>query len=436
MIRIDNARVWTGTGLQQLSIMLNGEKIAALIQPEDAQGSHADEVVNAGGMWILPGGIDLHTHISEADETFLRGTSCAASGGITTVFDMAPFHACITAEQLQQKTVEAEANSVIDVGLIGGIVIENSDLDHMDELAEAGTAFFKIFQPAEPSVSTETIWKAVQTAAHTGMRLVLHAEDPSFLLPLGDPHDPLSFPHSRPAVAETSVVAQVIDMARAAGAPIHICHISTGRTAELVARGKAHGVAVTCETTPHYLLLNETDFAVYGARVKTTPPLRTKRDCQELWQALECGIIDAIISDHYTESSTPLPMGAEFIPDAAAGIAGLELSLPLILHEVLQGNLSLQRFVEATVIVPAQLAGISTLKGIILPGMDADLTFWDPEASWLVAPAAEFSRIDTTPFAGRILNGHITQTWVRGKQVWDGSKIQATPGYGRRVRTL
>jgi len=436
MIRIDNARVWSGDGLQQLSIVVHGEKIAALIRPEEADRFPVQKIVDAGGLWILPGGIDMHAHISEADETFQRGTSCAAAGGITTVFDMAPFHACVTAEQLQQKTVEVEANSVTDVGLIGGIVIENSDLDHMDDLAVAGTAFFKVFQPAEPPVSTETIWKAVQTAARTGVRLVLHAEDPSFLLPLGDPHDPLSFPHSRPAVAETSVVAQVIDMARAAGAPVHICHISTGRTAELVAWGKAHGVDVTCETTPHYLLLNESDFAVYGSRVKTTPPLRTKSDSEELWQALECGIIDALISDHYTETSEPLPTGPEFIPDAAAGIAGLELLLPLIMHEVLQGKLSLQRFVEASASVPAQLAGISSSKGRILPGLDADLSFWDPEASWLVAPASGFSRIHTTPFAGRTLNGHVTQTWVRGRQVWDGNTIQVTPGYGRRVKTL
>jgi dihydroorotase len=436
MIRIDNARVWSGERLQQLSIVVNGEKVAALIRPEEADIFPVDSVVDANGLWILPGGIDLHAHISEADETFYRGTCCAASGGITTVFDMAPFHACITVSQLEQKTAEVEANSVIDVGLIGGIVVENSDLELMDELAEAGTAFFKVFQPAEPPVTTETIWKAVQTAARTGMRLVLHAEDPSLLLPLGDPRDPLSFPHSRPAVAETSVVAQVIDMARASGAPVHICHISTGRTAELVAWGKAHGVDVTCETTPHYLLLNETDFAVYGARVKTTPPLRTKRDSGELWQALECGIIDALISDHYTESSETLPMGAEFIPDAAAGIAGLELSLPLIMHEVLQGRLSLQRFVEVAATVPAKLAGISMLKGSILPGMDADLAFWDPNAVWVVEPAAEFSRIHSTPFAGWTLNGRVTQTWVRGKQVWDGSKIQVTPGYGRRVKTL
>ncbi len=436
MIRIDNARVWTGEGLQQLSIAVNGERIAALIQPTDAQGFAVDEVVDASGLWILPGGIDMHVHISEADETFQRGSCCAASGGITTVFDMAPFHACITVDQLEQKTAAVEAESVIDVGLIGGIVIENSDLDHMDDLAAAGTAFFKVFQPAEPPVCTETIWKAVQTAARTGMRLVLHAEDPSYLLPLGDPRDPLSFPHSRPAVAETSVVAQVIDMARAAGAPIHICHISTGRTAELVAWGKSHGVDVTCETTPHYLLLNETDFSVLGSRVKTTPPLRTKEDCEELWQALECGTIDALISDHYTESSEPLPVHAEFIPDAAAGIAGLEVSLPLIIHEVLGGRLSLQRFVEITAATPARLAGISTMKGSILPGMDADLAFWDPEASWFVAPSTGFSRIHTTPFAGRILNGVITQTWVRGRQVWDGRKIQAAPGFGRRVRTL
>lgn len=436
MIRIDNARVWSGDGLLQLSIIVNGEKIAALIQPEEADKFPVEKVIDASGLWILPGGIDMHVHISEADETFYRGSCCAASGGITTVFDMAPFHACITVDQLHQKTMQVETNSVIDVGLIGGIVIENSDLDHMDELAQEGTAFFKIFQPAEPPVSTETIWKAVQTAARTGIRLVLHAEDPSFLLPLGDPHDPFSFPHSRPAIAETSVVAQVIDMAKAAGAPVHICHISTGRTAELVAWGKSQGVDVTCETTPHYLLLDETDFAVYGSRVKTTPPLRTKKDREELWQALECGVIDAIISDHYTESSVPLPIVAESIPDAAAGIAGLEVSLPLIMHEVLQGKLSLERFVEATAIVPAWLAGISSSKGSIQPGMDADLTFWDPNTRWEIASSADFTRIHTTPFAGKKIHGRVTQTWVRGKQVWDGKSIQASPGYGRRVKTL
>jgi len=433
--RIENGKVWTEGKLRALSLVLNGEKIHSIAEPNEAVQVPAERVIDASGMWILPGGIDFHVHISEGAETFYPGSCCAASGGITTVCDMAPFHACITEEQMQEKAKVGEAACVIDFGLIAGIVIENDDLLNLQGLASSGAAYFKVFQPAEPPVSHETLWKSVQAAAQSGLRLGLHAEDPIFFRSTVDADDPLSFPQSRPAIAETSVVADVIEMARFTGAPIHICHVSTARTAELVAWGKSHGVDVTCEVPPHFLLLDESAFIKYGARVKTTPPLRSQNDREQLWQALAEGVIDVIACDHYTESLEPLSTKPQAIPDAAAGIASLELSLPLIMDAVLEDNFSLKRFVVATAVRPAELAGISHRKGQLLPGMDADLAFWNPNKNRTAAGQGDFSRIDTTPYNGWNLKGCVSQTWVRGKPVWENDKIQAETGYGRWARS-
>ncbi|PKM70541.1 MAG: allantoinase, partial [Firmicutes bacterium HGW-Firmicutes-18] len=215
----------------------------------------------------------------------------------------------------------------------------------------------------------------------------------------------------------------------------HICHVSAGRSADLIAWAKAHGVDITCETPPHFLLLDESAFSVYGARAKTTPPIRTLEDNQQLWQALEDGVIDAIACDHYTESLTPLPLDPLSISTAAAGIAGLELSLPLMMNAVLNDKFSLNRFVEATAITPARLAGVSKTKGQLLPGMDADFTIWDPAANWKASRIEKFSRINTTPFLNWTLRGRICETWVRGQLVWNGESIQKEPGYGKWIKS-
>jgi len=435
-LRIDNGLVWSEGSLRPLSLLVKDERIFATPEPQLASQFPADQMLDAKGFWILPGGVDLHTHISDGAETFFPGSCCAAAGGVTTVLDMAPFHACVTKEQLQRKAASAEASCVVDFGLVAGIVVSNDDLNHLDELAWNGAAYFKVFQPSEPPVSAETLWMAVQAAARTGMRLGLHAEETACLLPLENSNDPLRFPHSRPPVAETSAVAQLIEMAHAAGAPVHVCHVSCGRTAELVAWGKAQRVDVTCEVPAHFLTLDETAFSTYGARVKTTPPLRTSVDTEQLWQALSDGIIDAIACDHYTESLTPLPTHPELVPVSAAGIAGLEASLPLVMDAVLNDRLSLQRFVEASAERPAELAGISRSKGKLAAGMAADFVIWDPGSNWTVSPHGEFSRLATTPFHGWQIKGRIKQTWVRGQQVWNGVKICAPAGYGQWAKSM
>ncbi len=455
LTRIDNGQVWTHGALRQASVLIEDEHIAALLALDAAPRTEADHVIDAKGLWILPGGIDMHVHVSDGAETFGPGTRCAAAGGITTILDMAPFHGCVTVDQFRAKVAQAETECVVDFGLVAGIVVSLNDLPALGELAHLGAVYFKVFMPATPPVTARELWPAVQTAARTGLRLGLHAEETGCLLSEIDWSDPLGFSRSRPAAAEIVATAQVLEMARAAGAPVHICHVSAKRTAELIAAAKAQGVDVTAEIPPHFLLLDESEFSRHGPRVKTTPPLRTRADTEAMWEALADGTLDALACDHFVGSPSDLPatggrLGADgprqgttsssvsYDPDemraAAAGIGGLELSLPLIFSAgVREARLSLKRFVEVTAERPAEINGLSPRKGHITVGADADLVLIDPEATWTVDSQGEFSQAETTPFAGWRLRGRVKQTLVRGRTIWDGERITAEAGWGQYV---
>jgi allantoinase len=428
--RIDHGLVWTSGELEELSILIKDGKVTALLSPVEEV--PADQVIDAGGLWVLPGGVDMHVHISDGAETFAPGSMCAAAGGITTVMDMAPFHACVTPAQFRQKVKEAEAACVVDFGLVAGIVVVEDDLRYLGELAEMGASYFKVFMPGEPAVTPQVLWAAVQTAAATGLRLGLHAEEIACISPQVDWSDPLGFPHSRPYAAESSAAAQVLEMARAAGAPVHICHVSARQTAEVIDNAKSHGVDVTAEIPAHFLLWDETEFGRQGVRVMTTPPLRTFEDNLDLWYALDEGVIDVVACDHYLGSLEPGSKDFRKMVSAEAGIAGLELSLPLIYSTgVVEDRISLRRFIEVTSQNPARICGLSDRKGQIAVGRDADLVLFDPEAQWTVAPQGEFSRNAGSPYLGWQLSGRVKQTIVRGRSVWQDEEIKVQAGWGK-----
>ncbi|MBI4788973.1 MAG: dihydroorotase family protein [Chloroflexi bacterium] len=430
---VANGQIWSSGKLRDLAVMVDDDgTIAALDAPTVVASVPAHQVIDATGQIILPGGVDMHVHVEDGVETFRFGTSAAARGGITTIVDIAPFHVCSTVAGYEARVRKAAPECITDWAFSGGIVVSLPDLQEMQEIAWLGAAYFKVFMPADPPVDAALLWAAIQTAAKSGLRMALHAEEVSCLAPSVNWEDPLGFPRSRPAVAETSATAQALEMARAAGAPIHICHVSAGRTADLVADYRAHGADVTAETTPHFLLFDESEFIRQGAKVKTTPPLRARADTEILWQALEEGVIDALACDHYLGELPALTGEPVSMRQKEAGIAGLELSLPLIYDAgVRRGRLSLERFVQLISTRPAQITGLAGRKGEIVVGADADFVFIDPNETWQVADLGEFSRINTTPYVGRTLQGRIRRTMVRGKTVWDGEKISAEPSWGR-----
>jgi allantoinase len=431
IVLIIRGSAWIGRGLKEASIMVGADGRIAAILGRDAT-LPVSQTLETGESLILPGGIDMHAHTQDGAETFYSGTCAAAAGGITTVVDMPPFHTCTTRAGCQARRDLAEKECVIDFALGGGIVVSLEDLAELGEVARFGAPYFKVFMPSEPPVDTHLLWACVQAAARTGLRLALHAEEMACVEARVDWGDPLGFPHSRPVVAETSATAQVLEMARAAGAPVHICHVSAGRTTELIDAYRGWGVDVTSETTPHFLIFDESEFIRQGARVKTTPPLRTRADCDLLWQALAAGVVDAVVSDHYLGELPQAGQPQRSMQETEAGIAGLELSLPLLYDAgVVQGRLTLERFVEVTTHRPAEVLGLASHKGSLAVGMDADLVLFDPRAIWQAVPTTPFSRLAASPYEGRTLQGAVSATIVRGNVVWDGSAIRAERGWGR-----
>lgn len=435
MIRlIKNGKVWADGRLQDADLLISADgKIAGLTEKSVDPTHLADGVIDAAGCLVLPGGIDVHAHLEDGAETYYEASCAAAVGGVTTVVDMPPFHVCSTPAGLQERMKAADEACVVDFGTHGGIVVVPSDLVEMAGVAKAGAAGFKVFMPAEPPVSREVLWRAVQTAARTGLRLVIHAEESACLEKEVNWADPLGFANARPAVAEEAAAAFVLEMASAAGAPIHICHVSSGRTAELIDRYRSQGVDVTAETTPHFLIFEKADFHQYGARLKTTPPLREKRDTEILWQALADGVIDTVISDHYLGE---LPRGDGQVPfeEKEAGIAGLEVSLPVLYYKAVhERGWTLDQFIRVIAENPARIFGFDDRKGKIAPGMDADLVIFNPDQDDVVKKCGEFSRATSLPYEGWQLKGKINHTIVRGVDIWDGNAIQVEKGVGRYV---
>lgn len=435
MIRlIKNGRVWADGRLQDVDLLITAEgKIAALTEKPVDSTQFGDGVIDAAGCLLLPGGIDVHAHLEDGAETYYPASCAAAVGGITTVVDMPPFHVCSTPQGMRERMKLADKECVVDFGTHGGIVVDLSDLVEMAAVAKEGAAGFKVFMPAEPPVSREVLWGAVQTAAKTGLRLVIHAEESTCLEKEVNWADPLGFANARPAVAEEAAAAFLLEMAYAAGAPIHICHVSSGRTAELIDHYRSLGADVTAETTPHFLIFEKADFREYGARLKTTPPLREKRDTEILWQALADGVIDTVVSDHYLGE---LPREGAQVPfeEKEAGIAGLEVSLPVLYHKAVhERGWTLDQLIKVVAENPARIFGFDDRKGKIAPGMDADLVILNPDQDYVVRKCGAFSRAVSLPYEGWLLKGKINHTIVRGVDIWNGDSIQVKKGAGRYV---
>jgi len=429
-----NGKVWIDGAFRQVNLLIDGQgKISDVGEKLSDSDQVSEAVIDAKNCLVLPGGIDVHAHLQDGVETYYESSCAAAVGGVSMVVDMPPFHVCSTPSGLRERMRMAGDSCVVDFCTHGGIVVLQDDLLEMDGVAKEGAAGFKVFMPAEPPVSREVLWGAVQAAAKTGLRLVLHAEESACLDPEVDWADPLGFANARPPVAETAAAAFMLEMALAAGAPIHICHVSSGRTADLIDRYRSWGADVTAETTPHYLIFQKEDFKRYGARLKATPPLRGAEDNAILWQALADGVIDMVVSDHYL-GELPPERGEVSFEDKEPGIAGLEVSLPLIYDQaVCEKKLTMARFIQVTAENPAKVFGFDGRKGKIAIGMDADLVILNPEGEWVVKKAGSFSRATSLPYEGWHLKGKIEHTIVRGVEIWNGESILVKKGTGEFI---
>lgn len=417
-------------------VLVRNGRIAALAPPGGKY--PAARSIDVSGLYILPGLIDAHVHFRDpgltGKEDFQTGSLAAAHGGVTTVLDMPnviPPTVDPGALRFRQETVAGR--SYTDYGLIAALTAGN--LDCLQALAAAGAAAFKVFLGETtgqlPAPGDGALREAFRRIALTGLRCAVHAENRAIVdfctahLRACDRSDPAAYTESRPAVAEAEAVSRALLLAREAGCPVHICHLSSREGLEQVRRWREAGADVTAETAPHYLLLDLRHFTRRGAPLKVNPPLRDPAHRRALWEGLRDGAIDLVATDHAPH--LPAEKAGPDIWRAAAGLSGVETAAPLLLTQVHRGRLTLNRLVELMAEGPARAFGLYPRKGALLPGSDADMTVVDLDAAKVLRASGLHGKSRAFPYEGWRVRGLPVLTLLRGEPVLSGGTVAGKP---------
>ncbi|MFE5865546.1 dihydroorotase [Streptomyces virginiae] len=416
-ILIRGAKVLGG---EAQDVLIDGETIAEVGTGLSAEGA---TVIEAEGQILLPGLVDLHTHLREPgredSETVLTGTRAAASGGFTAVFAMAnTFPVADTAGVVEQVWRLGKESGYCDVQPIGAVTVglegkQLSELGAMHESAARVTVFSDDGKCVDDAVIMR---RALEYVKAFGGVVAQHAQEPrltegaqmnegivSAELGLG----------GWPAVAEESIIARDVLLAEHVGSRVHICHLSTAGSVEIVRWAKSRGIDVTAEVTPHHLLLTEELVRSYNAVYKVNPPLRTERDVLALREALADGTIDIVATDH-----APHPHEDKDCEWAAAamGMVGLETALSVVQQTMVEtGLLDWAGVAERMSFAPARIGGLENHGRPVSAGEPANLTLVETSYRGVVDPAHFASRSRNTPYEGRELPGRVTHTFLRGR---------------------
>ena len=443
---INNGIVVTPDAAFPASVAIRDEKIVAVGAPDAMP--PARETLDATGLHILPGAIDVHVHFRDPGyphkEDWESGTAAAAFGGVTTVFDM-PNTIPPTANGtiLAEKHAIAASRAHVDFGLYG--LLGEDTIDHVPELIAGGVIGFKLYMGNTfgkiPSPSTGAMLEAFEVVAETGKRISLHAETNSIMerrqtrLTQAGRHDPLAHLDSRPAVVAVEAVSRACILSEWTGARIHILHISSADELRPLREAKARGVDVTGETCPQYLFLSADDYARFGGVIRVNPPVREKENQEPIFAALKDGTIDMIATDHAPH--TPEEKTRSDIWAVDCGFPGVETQMPAMLTEVNAGRMSISDYVRGSAYNPARHWGLYPRKGAIQPGADADLALVDLSREWTIDDAKIQSRSKISPWHGRKVKGLPVHTIVRGRFVMrDRTLVPGTSGWGRSVHAI
>lgn len=404
-----------------------------------------NEEVDAAGLHVLPGIVDVHVHFNEPGRTdwegIATGSAAVAAGGGTCYADM-PLNAhppTVDAAAFRLKLEASQTSSLVDFALWGGLVPGN--VDALSELAELGAVGFKAFM--SPSgiedfahVDDSTLRAGMARAAELRLPVAVHAESAELTTRLAAEAVAAGrtgwrdFVASRPVEAELEAIARAVELAGETGCSLHIVHVSSGQGVRLVADARARGVDVTCETCPHYLVFDDEDLETLGAIGKCAPPLRPRAERDGLWVELAGGAIDLVASDH-----SPAPAAMKEAGDFFAvwgGISGCQSLLPALLTEGLGRGVALDRLVRLVTSSPAERFRLSQ-KGGLEPGADADLALVDLGSTGTLATDELRYRHRHSPYVGRAYRGRVVRTIVRGRTVWLDGQVVAKPA-GRLVR--
>jgi len=436
-----SAHVVTPEGARAAAVWVKQGRIAAVREFGDVPAGV--EVVECGDEVLMPGLVDTHVHVNEPGRTEWEGwdtaTRAAAAGGVTTLVEM-PLNsipAVTDAAALAEKAASARGRVHVDTGFWGGVVPGNAG--ELRGMWEAGVLGFKCF--LSPSgvdefthVGEDDLRAALPVLRGLGAPLLVHAESPRALdaaaaaLGDADPSRYATYLASRPPEAETEAVEMMVRLARDTGARIHVVHVSAAEALQPLRAAREEGLAVTCETCPHYLHFAAEDVPDGATEMKCAPPIRGAANREELWTALGTGWIDLVATDH---SPCPPEMKLREQGDfvrAWGGIASLQLGLAAVWRGARERGYTPGHLAHWMAEAPARLAGLHPRKGAIAPGRDADLVVLDPDAEFLVEPGRLLHRHKLSPYVGAVLPGVVEQTWLRGTRVYDRGEVVGAPG--------
>ena len=451
---IKNGAVVTAEKTFTADILVEGETIREVRAGIAPQAVHT--VVDATGMYVLPGGIDVHTHLdmpfggTTSSDDFETGTRAAAVGGTTTLVDFA-----IQARGTKMRAAldtwwkKSEGKACIDYGF-HMIVTDLADagLEDMDDLVREGVASFKLFMayPNVLMVDDATIFRALRQTAKNGALICMHAENGSAIdvivrqaLAEGKTA-PIYHALTRPTRAEAEAVHRSIALAEMAGAPVYIVHLSSEDALNQVREARDRGLPAFAETCPQYLLLsiedNMPNKSFEDAKYVFTPPLREKKNQPKLWDGLKHDHLQVVSTDHCPFCfADQKQLGIHDFTKIPNGGPGVENRLQLIHHYgVNSGKLTLNRFVELVATSPARIFGMYPKKGVLAAGSDADIVVWDPNAEHTISAKTHNMRVDYSMFEGFRVTGNARQVFSRGELIVENGKFLGKPGRGRYLR--
>jgi dihydropyrimidinase len=455
---IKNGTLVTAADSYLADLWIEGGRIVAITHPHGRdRGSPPERTIDAAGCYVLPGGIDAHTHLDMpfggtlSIDDFESGTIAAAHGGTTTIIDFAiQKKGGSLREALDTWHQKAEGKAAIDYGFhMIATDTPPAVLSEMGDMVREGVTSFKLFMayPGVLLLDDQSIFRTMQRAGELGALICMHAEtglpiDVLVEQALARGHTaPIYHALTRPEAAEATGTERAIALSEMAGVPVYIVHLSAQRALERVMEARDRGLPAYAETCPQYLFLTEDDLRgtpedpFEGAKYVCTPPLRPAHHHQHLWRGLRNYDLQVVSTDHCPFCMKgQKELGRDSFAKIPNGMPGIETRLHLLHQAVVEGKISLNRFVEISSTAPAKIFGLYPRKGSLAIGADADVVVWDPRKPFELSHRNLHMRADYAPYEGRVVQGAPTHVLSRGELVIEDGKFLGKPGRGAFLR--
>jgi len=405
---------------EQADILISDGRIED-IRPAGGQIPSGEEIIDAKGLWVLPGLIDMHAHLREPGyeykEDIASGSQAAAAGGITTVVCMANTEPVNDNPSVTQYILKkASSVGMVRVLPVGAITKgqQGKELAEMGLMKEAG--IIAVSDDGRPVESASIMRRALEYASTFSLPVISHCEDKNLagsgVMNEGALSSELGLA-GIPSLTEEIMVSRDVLLSQYTGVPVHITHISTKGSLEIIRAAKLQGAKVTCDTTPHHLLLTEEGVRTYHANYKMNPPLRNEADRHALIEGVRMNLIDCIATDHAPHARDEKDLDFDLAP---FGIIGFQTLLPSLMKLHLDFDIDFSQLLACVTKNPAKVLGIE--GGTLSPGSRADVTIFDPDAVWTLTEEMIFSKSRNTPFIGWTFTGKVVRTLVGGRTVY------------------